>query len=275
MPSTGIAPRGVVVLDVATGSYLETSERRRLLDRALLEVRGLPGVRSAGMTQRVPLRGKGWSAGITLDGSSERDLGTTYFRFVTPGYFETLGMTLRDGQLFNESDAGSGELRVIINTALAKKYFAGVNPIGRRVGGMGAPRRIVGVVSNAAEGALTDPPAPTRYLLEQQSEFLPEAMTLVVRTARAGDEAAVMDQARRTIERVAPQMAVLAATTMRRVLDVAVGPARQIMSLLALLAGLALVLGSIGVYGVIAHFANRRSATGRSAWRSAFRLPGS
>ena len=80
----------------------------------------------------------------------------------------------------------------------------------------------------------------------------------MLRTERPADAAAVLEAARRTVQRVAPGVAVQEATTMEQVFAKAVGPARQIMTLLTLLTALALVLGAIGVYGVIAHHVSRR-----------------
>jgi ABC-type antimicrobial peptide transport system permease subunit len=80
----------------------------------------------------------------------------------------------------------------------------------------------------------------------------------VLRTTRPADAAAVLEAARRTVQRVAPELAVQETTTMTRVFDAAVGPARQVMVLLSVLSALALLLGAVGIYGVIAHFAARR-----------------
>ena len=215
---------------------------------------------------KLPLRGPGDSFGITIEG---RDPGSTstYFRIVTPAYFETMGIRLRDGRTFDGSDrvftdADSTDdvvMSVVINEALAQKYFPGENPIGRIIGGGFGPRqRVVGVVSNVAEAKLTDEAEPVTYFLAGQAPWFGPNATLVLRTAPGGDPAALLDAARRTVNRAAPGFAVHEATTMRRVLDAAVGPARQIMTLLTLLAGLALVLGAVGIYGVIAHFATRR-----------------
>ena len=88
-----------------------------------------------------------------------------------------------------------------------------------------------------------------------------------------GDAAVVLDEARRVVQRVAPNFAVQGTTTMSRVFDTAVGPARQVMALLSLLSGLALVLGAVGIYGVISHFATRRKRDW--AIRVALGLPGS
>ena len=97
--------------------------------------------------------------------------------------------------------------------------------------------------------------------------------SLVLQAAPGADPAVLLDEARRMVERVAPGVAMSATTTMSRVLDVAVGPARQAMSLLAVLCGLALTLGAVGIYGAIAHFTARRRRD--FAIRMALGLPGS
>jgi putative ABC transport system permease protein len=116
----------------------------------------------------------------------------------------------------------------------------------------------VGVVEDVAEADLTGGPEPARYMFSDQVPYSPEAQTLVLRTERPSGAAAVLEAARRTVQRVAPGVAIQEATTMENVFAKAVGPARQIMTLLTLLTGLALVLGAIGVYGVISHHVSRR-----------------
>ena len=103
--------------------------------------------------------------------------------------------------------------------------------------------------------------------------WIDDAQSIVLRAAPGVAETSLLEPARRTIARVAPAAAVQQTTTMRRVLDTAVGPARQVVLLLSLLTGLALILGAVGVYGVMAHFASRR----RRDWaiRVAIGLPGS
>jgi putative ABC transport system permease protein len=169
-----------------------------------------------------------------------------------------MGIAVRKGRSFEASDRPDGEPVVVINEALAAKYFPGEEPLGRRLQTFDGFERIVGVVENVAEGDLVDEAAPARYMLAEQIPYTPDSWTLVLRTARAEDAIGLLEPARRVVQRIAPGIAVRETTTLEQVLDKAVGPARQIMALLSLLTGLALVLGAIGVYGVISHFVSRR-----------------
>jgi putative ABC transport system permease protein len=128
-------------------------------------------------------------------------------------------------------------------------------------------------VADAAEKRLTDAAEPVRYVALAQMPWIDDAQSIVLRTAPGVAETSLLEPVRRTVARVAPAVAVQQTTTMRRVLDTSVGPARQVVSLLSLLAGLALILGAVGVYGVMTHFATRR----RRDWaiRIAIGLPGS
>ena len=258
----GVDTEGVAVLDVVMGADMAQQRRTQTVTDLTAAMAALPGAKSAAATQRLPLRGGGDSWGIVVEGQPAARGSTTFYRLVTPGYFETLGIRTREGRTFTESDLPTGEPLVVINEALARKYFAGSSPIGRRLGGgQNDWERVVGVVENVAEKSLTDEAEPARYVLLRQGPangYSPQTQTIVVRTTRPGDAATILDAARRTVERLAPGVAVQEATTMRRVLDKAVGPARQVMTLLTVLTALALVLGAVGIYGVISHFATRR-----------------
>jgi putative ABC transport system permease protein len=275
----GIETSGVAVVDVLSDANLPAARRIQKIDELILALGQLPGARSAAAALKIPLRGGGDSFGIGIEGESDAERTFTYFRMVSPRYFETMGIRVLEGRTFDESDlappadSAAREIPVVINAALAAKYFPGENPIGRRlVGGLSVPQRIIGIVADVAEASLTDGPEPTRYYMHAQAWF-GKAGVLVIRTQRPEDAAALLTEARRTVERVAPEFAVQGTTTMSRVFDAAVGPARQVMSLLSLLSGLALVLGAVGIYGVIAHFAARRKRDW--AIRVALGLPGS
>jgi len=256
----GVDTKAIAVVDVLSSSDGTAAMRRQKIDEVAAALAAMPGVQSAAATAKLPLRGSGNSFGIVIEGRESQERTITYFRVVTNDYFRTMGIKVLAGRTFDNSDRmnDSGGT-VVINEALARKYFPGEDPIGRRVrGGLTGSWQIIGVVENVAEGDLTDDPEPARYYSDQQVNWLGPVATFVVRTGRDGDAATMLDQFRGTVNRVAPGFAVQETTTMSRVLDLAVGPARQIMTLLTLLSVLALTLGAVGIYGVIAHFAARR-----------------
>jgi predicted permease len=262
----GIETKGIAVVDVLGSQSVRMRERGRTIEQMRLALASMPSVQSAAVAMKIPLRGGGDSFGITIEGKPDAEHTFTYFRIVSREYFKTLGIKLVAGRTFDASDREPidslhPELAVVINEAFAKKYFPGESPIGRIMGGgFNARQRVIGIVGNVAEAKLTDGPEPVRYYLagEQAPWFGANHATFVIHAKRAADATSLLDAARRTIQQVAPGYAIQETTTMDRVFDVAVGPARQIMTLLTLLSALALVLGAVGIYGVIAHFAARR-----------------
>ncbi len=258
--SPGIATEGIAVIDASAVPTVPAAARNAMIEQAVAALAAMPGVEHAAAAMRLPLRGNSNSTGITVVGREGEERTTTFFRIGTLDYFATMGIRLRDGRLFDQSDRPGGEIAVVINSSLAKKYFPGEDPIGRMIGGMYAtPQRIIGVVDDVIEGRLTAGPAPARYYLWNQVEGgFGVGASFVVRAARGTSAEALLERARQTLVREAPAFGVRGTTTMARVMDAAVGPARQVMSLMAVLSALALTLGAVGIYGVTAHFATRR-----------------
>jgi hypothetical protein len=120
------------------------------------------------------------------------------------------------------------------------------------------PTEDVGVVHDVAEGNLTDPPAPARYVPYTLLTFMAPGQTIVFKVGANQRPAALLPAVQAAMRQVAPRVAVQEATTMDEVLAMAVGPVRQIMALVAPLTSLALVLGAVGIYGVMSHFVARR-----------------
>jgi hypothetical protein len=168
-------------------------------------------------------------------------------------------MPLIVGRSFGISDREGSERVVVINQALADKYFAGEDPLGRRLQTFDAEgERIIGVVANAAEALLTDAPVPARYMLYEHVPPVRHQVTFVLRTGSDSLAGPLLESARGVIEG-RNSLAVQSTTTMGARFDRAIGPAGQVVTLLTLLAGLALVLGAVGVYGVISHYVTRRT----------------
>lgn len=257
----GVEVENVAVLDVVIPTTTTGSERARITTELVEAARAVPGVATTAATQRLPLRGSSDNWGIAVEGRPDLESTSTAFRVVSPDYFETMGIRVVSGRGLQETDRDreATEGAVVINQALAEKYFPGDDPVGRRIGFMGDRwDRIVGVVENVAENELSAEPVPARYMVYDQVPWLLPLQTLVLRTREGQEPGAVLDAARGAVHAVAPAVAIRETTTMTNVLERAIGPALQVMALLSLLGGLALTLGVVGVYGVVSHHVTRR-----------------
>jgi putative ABC transport system permease protein len=254
----GLQVDRLAVMDATLPARLRSAERRQTILDVLPALQAVPGVRSVAAAQKLPLRGSGDNWNISIVGRPPVNASTA-FRMVTPAYFGTLGVPIKRGRDFLPTDREGSEPVVIINEALAAKFFPGEDPLGKMLQTFGDSReRIVGIVGDTAEANLTDAPVPARYMLFQQLPFLYNQVSFVLRTDSIGPASVLLD-ARSAIGRESSQLAVQQMTTMKNIFDLALGPTGQVVTLVSLLAGLALVLGAVGVYGVISHYVVRRS----------------
>jgi len=256
----GVRTEGVGVVDITGSADVAPELRRQQLRELVATLEARPGVASAALVQRVPLRDRGDNWGIQIAAQPELQPSTTAVRVVSRSYFDVMGVPLRSGRVFDETDREGGELVIVIDELLAEKYFGGQDPIGQQIAsGIGAGwMRVIGVVGNVAHSGLTGEATPGRYVLMDQFGYTPDAMSVVLSMDGGRNAGPVLQQVVRTIEQEAPTFAVREATTMENVLATSMGPTRRIMQLMTLLGALALTLGAVGVYGVVSHFVNRR-----------------
>ena len=231
--------------------------------RASLErLRAVPGVRGAAMVNLLPLGGDESYAGYTIDGRppvTERDMPMANYAAATEGYFDAMGIPLVRGRAFTTADVQNMPKVAVVNEALVRQQFAGQDPLGQVVrpfGTDGPGFRIVGVVGNVKNRALTDSLRPELYFPEHQ---LPDrAGWLVVRGT--GDPTTLAASLRREVHAVDPTLAVAAVRPMEGVVSDTVARQRFLAQLLGGFALSALVLALVGIYGVVANTVAQRTA---------------
>jgi predicted permease len=256
----GLTVQAVAVVDATMPVQLTPGERLQLIRAAVESLSALPGVRSAAAVQKLPLRGSGDNWAISIRGRSMTGSASTAFRMTTHDYFKTLGVPIRQGRDFSPADRAGGERAVIINEALAATFFPGEDPVGRYLQTFDeSGERIIGVTGNMAEANLTDAAVPARYMLYEHLPFSWHYVSFVLRAESDALTPVVLQAARERIGHQFGRLAVAETTTLQNIFTRSIGPAAHVVTLVSLLAGLALVLGAIGVYGVISHYVLRRS----------------
>ncbi len=222
--------------------------------RALERVAALPGVRSVAFAWGVPLTGNNWPDAVEIEGqppaAKESDRIQIPLRAVTTGYFNLMGLAIRDGRDFRSSDAQDAPGVAIVNQTLADRFFAKQNPIGKKLwlGGRQRPStEIIGMVSNGRTDDLTQPAEPEIYLsLWQATAF---SKHLVVRTA--ADPRAVVAAVQRELRSVDPTAAVENVKTLEQVRGDSLASRTFAMELLVGFSVIGSVLTLVGIYGVL------------------------
>jgi len=188
------------------------------------------------------------------------------WQVVTPGYFEAMGLRLREGRFFDSRDDIAGPLAMIVNRAFVEQYFSGREAIGGRVrinsGNPDAPPyTIVGVVEDVRHNALTDTPKPGFYATLAQFALSPgstrRSMTLVVRTS--GDPEAVAAPVRAIIRDIDPRLPVSNVRTMRDIVSTSIAGPRFAMQALGVFGVMALILSAIGIFGIVSQVVASRA----------------
>ncbi len=219
----------------------------------LRRVRAIPGVASAGFTNHIPLTVKGDISGVGAEGHDVKERFQCNARIAGPGYLSTMGIPLVRGRDIEERDAEGAPLVVLINETLARTLWPGQDPIGRRLLTNYA-LTVVGVVGDIHQSGLDVAPKPEFYISALQIDVPPSSLAIYTKV----DPASLASAVRQAIWSVDTDQPVTDMVTMAEILDREVFPRRLQATLLTVLAGLALLLAAVGLYGVLTYLVGQQ-----------------
>jgi len=252
----GFEPSRAAAIKIDYNDGGKPERRGPILQEILRRVSAVPGIQSCGVVDMLPLdRNRSW--GLQAKGRIYRpgDAGAAFVYIVTPGYFGAIGMQLREGRDFTWQDAPKTERVVIINQAAARYHWPGRDPVGRIALIDGRDARVVGVISDVRESSVEDGSGLEMYLPETQAD--PEGAELVVRSVLPPD--ALASSVMRMLRAYNPEQPAAEFRPIQSIVDHAVSPRRFFVLLVAIFAGLGLLLASLGIYGVISYSVTRQT----------------